>query len=158
MVRFLSASSALLVAAMVVMFVGCGDAGGDDTGSLGLEQMQTTDGQCNKIIANGLRAAQECFRSGCTPTPDADACDDVTTAFTGFFGNGDCAVAFSNAEINGLPGNASIQPAQSNPGAGGPIPGAGKHIGEVICGSVAQCGLCPFLPPEIVACEEDCPQ
>ena len=113
MKKYISASSALLAAA-AVMFVGCGEAGGGDTGSVGLEQMQTTGGTCNAIVATALGAAQECFRSECEPG-DA-ACDDVTAAFTGFLGNAVCAAALGG--LNGLTGSAATHPAPQGPNAG----------------------------------------
>ena len=140
-------TSAALLAAAAVMFVGCGEAGGGDTGSVALEQMQTTNGTCNATVARALRAAQECFKSGCEP--GRAACDDVTAAGAGFFGNPVCATAFANGELDGLVGNASIQPA-------GPNEGAAKRIGVVICTSIAQCGLCPGIPEG--TCVESCPQ
>jgi hypothetical protein len=132
-----------LLAAAAVMLVGCGEGGGDETGSLALEQ--TTAGQCNSIVATALGSAQECLRVGCTPGDDA--CDAVTGAFMGFFGDPDCAAAFAAAELNGLPGNASFQP------AGTPV--GGKHIPDIVCSGVVQCGLCPVAPSGL--CETYCP-
>ena len=146
MKKYISASSALLAAA-AVMFVGCGEAGGGDTGSVGLEQTQTTDGTCNAIVATALGAAQKCFRSECEPGDGA--CDDVTAAFTGFFGNPVCAAALGG--LNGLTGSAATHPAPQ-----GPNEGTSKHIGAVVCSSIAQCELCPGVPEG--TCPESCPQ
>ena len=80
-----------------------------------------------------LGAAQSCWNFGCLPE-DLE-CAEVGAAFLGFFGDPACFEAFANGELNGLPENASIQP-------NGPNAGQGKHMGDVICTSVAQCGFC----------------
>ena len=150
MKRLVSGSSILLLTAlMFTLSFGCGEGTEGDTGSAELAQSQTTNGTCNRTAARSMRAAQECVNSGCKP--GSATCDDVAAAFTGFFGNPVCIAAFVNGESNGLVGNASIQPA-------GPDAGAGKHIGGVICDSVLQCGLCPFIPQEITVCGDECPQ
>ena len=143
MKNYLVLTGSALLAATAFMIAGCGEGSGDDIGSLALEQ--TTAGQCNQIVATALGAAQECLRVGCEPGDGA--CEEVSGAFSGFFGDDDCAAAFAAAELNGLPGNASFQP------AGTPV--GGKHIPDVVCSGVVQCGLCPFAPPTL--CETYCP-
>lgn len=93
----------------------------------------TNYGECNSIVANGMRGAQVCENMSCMPG-DA-ACMDVTDAFVDFLMTPGCLAAFANGELNGLPGNASVQP-------GGPNAGGVKHIQAVICGAVEDCGLC----------------
>ncbi len=97
-------------------------------------QADNTKGVCNAIIATDLGAAQVCENASCMPG-DA-ACMDVTNAFLEFVTTPGCLDAFADGELNGLPGNASVQPA-------GPNAGGVKHIQEVICGAVEACGLCP---------------
>ncbi len=91
-------------------------------------------GTCNSIVARDLGAAQVCENSSCVPGDDA--CMDVTNAFMEFVATPGCLEALADGELNGLPGNASVQPA-------GPNAGGAKHIQEVICGAVEDCGLCP---------------
>jgi hypothetical protein len=93
-----------------------------------------TAGTCNAIIATELGAGQVCENMSCMP---GDAvCMDITNAFIEFVTTPGCLEAFYNGELNGLPGNASNQP-------GGPDAGDVKHIQDVICGAVEDCGLCP---------------
>ena len=94
----------------------------------------STAGICNSIVANGLGGAQACENMSCMPGDDP--CMDVTHAFIEFVTTEGCVEAFANGELNGLPGNASVQP-------GGPNTGGAKHIQDVICGAVDDCGLCP---------------
>ncbi|MBW1904858.1 MAG: hypothetical protein JRE45_19820 [Deltaproteobacteria bacterium] len=54
---------------------------------------------------------------------------------SGFFGAPDCDAAFTAGELEGLPGNASTQPA-------GPDAGQPKHVQEVICNAIVVCGFC----------------
>jgi hypothetical protein len=96
-------------------------------------EAQINYGVCNSIVANGMRGAQVCENMSCMPG-DA-ACTDVTDAFVDFLMTPGCLAAFAAGELNGLPGNASVQP-------GGPDAGGVKHIQEVICGAVEDCGLC----------------
>jgi hypothetical protein len=146
MKKGISTSSALLVTAMMVtLSVGCGDGSAGDTGYIEAAQRQTTNGTCNAIVATAMGAAQQCFNSGCMP--GGPACEEVTGALFGFFGNLDCATAFANDESNGLAGSASFQPA-------GPAAGTGKHIADVICAGVVQCGLCPVAPEGV--CDPEC--
>jgi hypothetical protein len=141
MKKCISASSALLVTAMMVtLSFGCGEGIEGDTGS---QSAELTKGECNAIVARALGSAQECFRSGCDAV--SDECDDVRGAFGGFFGNEDCLAAFDAGDLNGLPGNASQDPDTLE----------AKHVGEVICSSVLQCGLCPVAPPTV--CTDTCP-
>jgi hypothetical protein len=107
--------------------------------------METSPGQCNAIVATALSSAQQCYRSECAP--GSAACDDVIGAFGAFFGDPVCAAAFAAGELNGLPENASIQPA-------GPNTGAAKHVGDVICSGVEQCELCPIAPEGV--CTDAC--
>jgi hypothetical protein len=129
----ISASSALVVTTMMVtLSFGCGEGTDGDTGYAAPAQMQTTDGTCNAIVARVLGTAQQCNKFGCS----LDECAELSAAFVEFFvANPDCGVAVVADELNGLPGNASTQP-------GGPNAGQAKHIGEVICGAIEQCGLC----------------
>ena len=92
-----------------------------------------TAGICNSIVASGLRGAQACENMSCMPGDDV--CIDVTNVFIEFVTTPGCVEAFANGELNGLPGNASVQPAGPND--------APKHIQDVVCGAVDDCGLCP---------------
>ena len=93
-----------------------------------------TAGICNSIVATGMRGAQVCENMSCVPGDNA--CMLVTNAFVEFVMAPSCLDMFANGELNGLPGNASVQP-------GGPDEGGVKHVQEVICGAVDDCGLCP---------------
>ncbi|MDH4281778.1 MAG: hypothetical protein OEV36_03930 [Myxococcales bacterium] len=92
------------------------------------------NGTCNAIVATDLGAAQACENMSCVPGDPV--CMAVTNALIEFVSTPGCVEAFANGELNGLPGNASVQP-------GGPNAGALKHIQDVICGAVEDCGLCP---------------
>jgi hypothetical protein len=91
-------------------------------------------GVCNSIVASGMRGAQTCENMSCAPGDDA--CMDVTNVFIEFVTTDGCVDLFANGELKGLPGNASIQP-------NGPNAGGAKHVQELICGAVRDCGLCP---------------
>jgi hypothetical protein len=91
-------------------------------------------GTCNAIVATELGTAQECSRMSCEP--GSAQCMDITNTFVEFVATEGCVEAFQNGELNGLPGNASIQPS-------GPDAGAVKNVNEVICNAIASCGLCP---------------
>ena len=91
-------------------------------------------GTCNAIVATALGSAQHCMSFGCWPG-DAE-CSEVTNALLEFFATPGCAEAYANGEVNGLPGNAIIQPA-------GPNALGAKHMQDVICDSIVDCGLCP---------------
>ena len=131
---------ALVAAAFAALLAfGCG-ATDEETGSVALEQ--TNNGQCNRIIANGMRTAQVCYRSGCEL--DSEECDTFRADFGEYFGNMDCAIDFLTGESEGLSASAALHPET----------GAIKHVGEVICNSVVQCGLCPTAPPSV--CTADC--
>lgn len=91
------------------------------------------EGQCNSIVATAVGAGQACYNFGCVPG-DAE-CIDVGSALLEFFGSPECAEAYANGELDGLAGNAIIQP-------GGPNAGATKHMQDVICTSIADCGYC----------------
>ena len=95
---------------------------------------KNSNGTCNKIVATALGTAQECTRMSCEP--GSAKCMDITNTFIEFVATEGCIAGFQNGELNGLPGNASIQP-------GGPKAGDTKHISDVICGSIEDCGLCP---------------
>ncbi|MBW1756890.1 MAG: hypothetical protein JRJ80_12055 [Deltaproteobacteria bacterium] len=84
-------------------------------------------------MANALGAAKHCARLECVPS-DLE-CDEVAGAFMRIFETDGCAAAIATGELEGLPGNASIQPA-------GPDAGNAKLIQEVICNSIAQCEFC----------------
>jgi hypothetical protein len=140
MKRFVSASLTVVATAlMVTLSFGCGEGIEGETGS---QSAELSKGQCNAIVARALGTAQECFRSGCGVL--SQECDEVRGVFGAFFGNEDCFAAFDAGDLNGLPGNASIHPQT----------GEAKHVGEVICSSVFQCGLCDVAPPTV--CTETC--
>ena len=94
---------------------------------------KNSNGTCNKIVATALGTAQECTRMSCEP--GSAQCMEITNTFIEFVATEGCVAGFQNGELNGLPGNASIQP-------GGPEAGNTKHISDVICGSIEDCGLC----------------
>jgi hypothetical protein len=91
------------------------------------------EGECNRIVATAVGSGQACYNFGCVPT-DSE-CIDVGSALLSFFGDPECAEAYANGELNGLSGNAIIQPA-------GPDAGGAKHMQDVICTSIAECGFC----------------
>lgn len=93
----------------------------------------STAGICNSIVAGGMRSAQVCENMSCMPGDEV--CMDVTNVFIEFVSEPGCLAMFAAGELNGLPGNAAVQP-------GGPDQGGVKHIQEVICGAVSDCGLC----------------
>ncbi len=139
MTKLVSGRFALL--GMVVVFsFGCGEGIEGGTGS---QSAALNMGECNAIVATALSAAQRCARGDC----GAAECADVQGAFVDFFvANPECAGFYDTGDVNGLPGNASIHPQT----------GALKHIGDVICDSVRDCGLCPAAPPTVctATCEE----
>lgn len=139
MKKFVSSSLTLVATTlMVTLSFGCGEGIEGETGS---QSAQLNQGQCNAIVATATRSAQRCFRGQC----GADECSDVQGAFLDFFiNNPECAGFFDSGDVNGLPGNASVHPQT----------GATKHIGEVICNAVFQCGLCPFAQEDV--CPESC--
>lgn len=139
MKKCISASSALLVTAMMVtLSFGCGEGIEGDTGSQSTELRQ---GECNAIVARSLRTAQKCFRSG-ECEPGTAECAEAGAVLMEFFGNQECAAAAVADELNGLPsGNPSTMPEGSS------RPGELKHIGVVICSAILDCGACPALPP-----------
>ncbi len=139
MQKCISISSALLATAMMVtLSFGCGEGIEGETGS---QSAGLNAGECNAIVATNLQAAQRCARGECG---DAE-CTDVGGAFFDFFvNNPECAGFFETGDVNGLPGNASIHPQT----------GEAKHIADVICSAVLQCGLCPGAPPGV--CTADC--
>ena len=140
MKRFVSPSLTLVATTlMVTLSFGCGEGIEGETGS---QSAELSRGQCNAIVATNLSAAQRCARGEC----GVDECTDVAGAFFDFFvNNPECAGFFETGDVNGLPENASIHPQT----------GEAKHIGDVICGSVFACGLCPGAPPGVctVACQ-----
>ena len=139
MKKCISASSALLMAA-AVMFVGCGDAGGGDTGSVALEQTQTTAGTCNAVVARTLRFAQECYRSEACE-PGAGVCVEATANFVEFFSDPECVGALLGSEHNGLPaGNASQHRDDC------PKESALNRNREEICIAISDCGLSGGFP------------
>ena len=132
--------SAALTTLMVTLSFGCGADFEGDTVS---QSAELNSGQCNAIVATNLSAAQRCARGEC----GIDECEAVGGAFFDFFvNNPECAGFYVTGDVNGLPGNASIHPET----------GAIKHVGEVICSSVVQCGLCPGAPPGVCVgpCQE----
>jgi hypothetical protein len=92
-----------------------------------------TAGICNSIVASGMQPAQVCENMSCMPGDEV--CMDVTNVFIEFVTTPGCLTLFANGELKGLPGNASIQP-------GGPDEGGVKHVQDLICGAVSDCGLC----------------
>jgi hypothetical protein len=139
MKTFMTGGPAFFGAALAItLSFGCGEGIEGETGS---QSAELNTGQCNAIVATDLRSAQRCARGEC----GADECTDVAGAFVEFFiFNPECAGFFATGDVNGLPGNASIHPQT----------GEAKHIGEVICGSVLACGLCPDAPPDV--CTDSC--
>ena len=137
MKKCISASSALLVTAMMVtLSFGCGEGIEGDTGS---QSAQLRQGECNAIVAKSLRVAQKCFRSGCEE--GSAECLEAGAVLSEFFGNQECAAAAVADELNGLPsGNPATMPEGSS------RPGELKHIGVVICSAISDCGACPGLP------------
>ena len=93
-----------------------------------------------------MKTAQQCWRGDC----GAAECLEVADTLFGFFDpEEDCGAAFAAGELEGLPGNASVQPA-------GPDETAPKHIQEVICNSVKLCGFCgPAV--QLGICGQLCP-
>jgi hypothetical protein len=69
---------------------------------------------------------------------DEQACIEVGTAAFGFFGDGTtvCAEGFATGDLEGLTNSAALQP------EGAPDAGVAKHIAEVVCNAIAECGLC----------------
>ena len=133
MKTFISTRPALFAAALVItLSFGCGDATEGEAGSSTLAQ--ATAGECNAIVANSLRTAQECQRISCEP--GSDQCIEALDTLMEFVLTPGCFEAFGNEDLNGLPGNAATQPA-------GPNAGAAKHIAVVVCGAVEDCELCP---------------
>ena len=128
----------LLVTALAALLCfGCGEGVQDETGSATLGQLEeTSPGDCNSTVAVAMQAAQICARSGCSF--GSNECADVQAAFLGFFTDPVCAAAFDAGELEGLPGNASLD-----------AEGQLKHVGDVICSSVVQCGLCGAGPPGV---------
>lgn len=135
MKTLISTRPAFFAAALVItLSFGCGEAAEGETGSSTLGQsVEASKGQCNRIVAHSLRTAQECQRISCDP--GSDQCMEALDTLTEFVSTPGCLAAFGAEELNGLPGNASIQPA-------GPNAGAAKHIGVVVCEAVDDCGLC----------------
>ena len=130
MKKCISASSSLLVTAMMVtLSFGCGEGIEGDTGS---QSAQLTNGQCNAIVARVIGTGQQCNQFGCEA--DGPECAELSLAFGEFFGSG-CGGPLGSGDLNGVPGNASTQPA--GPNAGGP-----KHMAEVVCGAIEVCGFC----------------
>ena len=134
MKTLISTRPAFFAAALVItLSFGCGEAAEGETGSSTLGLEEASNGQCNRIVAKSLRTAQECQRISCDP--GSDQCIEALDTLTEFVSTPGCLAAFGAEELNGLPGNASIQPA-------GPNAGAAKHIGVVVCEAVDDCNLC----------------
>ena len=128
---------------MVTLSLGCGETADSDSGSSGLTAEQSkanSKGTCNSIVARSLGTAQQCNKFGCSSPPGEEPsaeCIELSDTFVEFFFSpADCGAALGMGELNGLPGNASTQPG-NGPNAGGP-----KHIAEVICGAIEECGFC----------------
>jgi hypothetical protein len=134
MKTLISTRSAFFAAALVIpLSFGCGDATEGEAGSSTLGLEEASNGQCNAIVANSLRTAQECQRISCEP--GSDQCVEAFSTLVEFVSTPGCLEAFGNEDLNGLPGNASVQPA-------GPNAGATKHIGLVICEAIEGCERC----------------
>jgi hypothetical protein len=146
MKTFISTRPALFAAALVItLSFGCGDATEGEAGSSTLAQ--ATAGECNEIVATSMRTAQECQRISCEP--ESAQCDEAFNALLEFVSTPGCLEALGNEDLNGLPGNAAIQPA-------GPNLGAAKHIGVVVCEAVEDCDLCEAAL-SFGICTETCP-
>jgi hypothetical protein len=131
MKTLISTRPAFFTAALVItLSFGCGEGIEGETGS---QSAELINGQCNAIVASSLRTAQECQRISCEP--GSDQCMEALDTLTEFAFTPGCLAAFGDGELNGLPGNASIQPA-------GPNAEAAKHIGVVVCEAVDDCNLC----------------
>jgi len=143
MKKCISASSALLVTAMMVtLSFGCGETADSDSGysELAAEQSKgNSKGTCNAIVARVLGTAQQCNKFGCSsPSPEeSPECAELDAAFIEFFATEGCPEALGAGELNGLPGNAS----STRPGRG-PNAGQAKHIADVICGAIEECEGC----------------
>ena len=127
MKKCISASSALLVTAMMVtLSFGCGEGIEGETGS---QAAELSKGQCNAIVARSLGLSQQCSQSACSP----DECVELQATFGEFFNPElNCAELLFAGELNGLGGNALWQ--GDDPSARDP-----KHIQEVICGAAEAC-------------------
>ncbi|MGB8221145.1 MAG: hypothetical protein WCF10_01100 [Polyangiales bacterium] len=97
-------------------------------------QADDSTSACNAIVGTVMGTAQYCWRNGCAP--GGSECSEATNALLEFFATPGCAEAFANGDLNGLPGNASAS--QHGSKVGEP-----KHVQEVICGTLDDCGLCP---------------
>ncbi len=128
--------AAIATALSLLLVLGCGEGVEGETGSVSLGQSDGTNtGECNRIVAGGMETAQICYRSGCELL--GEECDGFRADFAQYFANADCATDFLAGEADGLAGNAALHPQT----------GEIKHIGEVICSAVVQCGLCnPEVP------------
>ncbi len=93
------------------------------------------NGSCNRIVANAMGTSQVCWNFGCVPQ-DLE-CAEFTQAFVAFFGDQACAEGFATGDLQGVTNAAALMPDGSSD------PGGVKHITEVVCNGVAQCGLCP---------------
>ena len=104
-------------------------------------------GTCNRIVANALNASQACWNFGC----DAQACAEVGAAAVGFFGSEVCAEGFATGDLEGLTNSAALQP------EGAPDAGVAKHIAEVVCNAIAECGFCDPENSPLGECAGFCP-
>ena len=104
------------------------------------------NGSCNRIVAHALNVSQSCWNFGCLP----EDCVEVGAALFGFFEAPGCGEGFATGDLEGLTNSASTQP------EGAMNAGVAKHIAEVVCNSVAECGLCPFAGP-LGECAGFCP-
>jgi len=136
MKKYISASPALLVTAMMVtLSFGCGDGTGGDTGYAEAGQTQTTDGTCNSAVARNLRIAQRCFRSGCEP--ESTECGVVLGVLNELITDEEyCGPAILNDELNGFPTGNPVTTDEDEL----------KHMGVVICSAISDCGGCMALP------------
>ncbi|MBW2717878.1 MAG: hypothetical protein JRD94_04785 [Deltaproteobacteria bacterium] len=63
-------------------------------------------------------------------------CNAIVAAFLRFFEAPGCPEAIATGELEGLPGNASVQP------EGAPNAGEAKLIQEVVCNAIVDCNFC----------------
>ncbi len=81
-----------------------------------------------------MGASQACWNFGCAHTDPE--CEEVGAAFLRFFEAPGCPAAIATGELEGLPGNASVQP------EGTPNAGEAKLIQEVVCNAIVDCDFC----------------
>ena len=108
---------------------------------------ENANGTCNRIVANAINTSQVCFNFECS----AEECAEFGAAFSAFFGAPACAMGFVDGTLEGLTNSAALMPDGSSD------PGAVKHLAEVVCTAVADCGLCTAAGPLLGNCAGLCP-